>query len=111
MFPVYLKPAGRRVLLVGGGLRHPLSSVLPRKFKIAFEEGEALERLTALYTERRVPGESARTFFRRVELPVAKAALARLERLAPEAASPAGFVDLGEDHAFTPEVMDGECSA
>jgi len=72
---------------------------------------EALERLTDLYAERRTPGESARAFFQRVELPVAKAALAHLERLTPEAAAPEDFIDLGEDGAFRPEVMDGECSA
>jgi hypothetical protein len=72
---------------------------------------EALERLTDLYAEQRTPGESARAFFSRVELPVARAALAHLERLSPEAASPEDFIDLGEDHAFRPETLDGECSA
>ena len=28
-----------------------------------------------------------------------------------EDALPADFIDPGEDHAFSPEVMDGECSA
>jgi hypothetical protein len=37
--------------------------------------------------------------------------LSDLEKLAPEAASDVDFIDLAEDHAFNPEVMDGECSA
>jgi hypothetical protein len=41
----------------------------------------------------------------------AKAALADLEKMNPEDALPADFIDPGEDHAFNPEVMDGECSA
>ena len=40
-----------------------------------------------------------------------KAVLADLERLAPEDALPADFIDLGEDAEFAPEVLDGECSA
>ena len=33
------------------------------------------------------------------------------KELAPEAATDVDFIDLAEDHAFNPEVMDGECSA
>jgi hypothetical protein len=31
--------------------------------------------------------------------------------LTPESARPEDFVDLGDDSAFSPEVMDGECRA
>ena len=41
----------------------------------------------------------------------ARAALADLEKMTAEDALPADFIDPGEDHAFNPEVMDGECSA
>ena len=106
------RPAPHYFVLVGGGTTDGVTTFGRVAATVPARRAfEALERLTDLYTETRVPGESARTFFRRVELPVAKAALAHLERLAPEAASPADFIDLGEDHAFTPEVMDGECSA
>ena len=71
---------------------------------------EAVERLAQLYTDEHAPGESPIAFFRRVDLGVAKATLADLERLAPEAATPEDFVDIGEETAFQPEVMDGECS-
>jgi sulfite reductase beta subunit-like hemoprotein len=72
---------------------------------------DALERLIALYVGERGAGESATTFFGRVEVGRVKQALADLERLTPEDALPDDFIDLGEDAEFTPEVMDGECSA
>ena len=56
-------------------------------------------------------GETATAFFGRVDLPRLKQVLADLERLAPEDAVPADFIDLGEDAEFAPEVLDGECSA
>ena len=72
---------------------------------------EALERLLALYTAERTDGETATAFFGRAQLPRLKQVLADLEPLAPEDAVPADFIDLGEDAAFAPEVLDGECSA
>ena len=39
-----------------------------------------------------------------------KSALADLEKLEAAQAVEADFIDLGETHAFTPEVMDGECA-
>ena len=47
---------------------------------------EAVERLVALYTAEGGPGETARSFFRRLEIPRAKALLADLEELSPETA-------------------------
>ena len=72
---------------------------------------QALERLIDLYARDRTPGESATGFFGRVELDLVKNELADLERLQPGDAVPADFMDLGEATEFTPEVMDGECSA
>jgi sulfite reductase (NADPH) hemoprotein beta-component len=72
---------------------------------------EAVERLIALYTAERRPGESATEFFGRIDVPRVKALLADLEVLTVEAAAPADYVDLGEDHAFTVDVQEGECSA
>ena len=57
------------------------------------------------------PDETAPAFFGRIEPARARAAIADLEKMTAEDALPPDFVDLGEDHAFTPEVMDGECSA
>jgi len=72
---------------------------------------EAVERLVALYAAEKTPGESAPSFFRRVELPRVKAALAELEALTPETAEPRDFVDLGEDAEFKVEAGEGECMA
>ncbi len=72
---------------------------------------EAIERLLQLYAAERAHGESARAFFHRLETARARAAVADLEQLTSDDVLPQDFVDPGEDHAFTPEVMDGECSA
>jgi sulfite reductase (NADPH) hemoprotein beta-component len=72
---------------------------------------EAIDRLLHLYQEERSHGESARTFFHRVDVARAKAAVADLEQLTPEDVLPQDYIDPGEDRAFNPEVMDGECSA
>lgn len=106
------RPAPHYFVLVGGGTANGVTTFGRVAATVPARRAfEALERLTDLYAETRAPGESARAFFQRVELPVARAALAHLERLAPEAAAPEDFIDLGEDHAFRPEVLDGECSA
>ena len=72
---------------------------------------EAVDRMLRLYYEERTAGETATAFFHRVEPAHAKAAIADLERMTAEDVLPADFVDPGEDHAFNPVVMDGECSA
>ncbi len=70
-----------------------------------------VERLVALYTAERVDGETARAFFRRVQLTRVKALLADLETLTPEDAAPADFIDLGEETEFKVETQEGECMA
>jgi sulfite reductase beta subunit-like hemoprotein len=72
---------------------------------------EAVDRLLRLYQDERTNGETAPAFFQRVDTARARAALADLEQMTPEDALPADYIDPGEDHAFNPEVMDGECSA
>jgi len=72
---------------------------------------EAVDRLVDLYQAERREGERLPDFFRRVDVARVKEALAHLERLTDADARPEDFIDLAEDHAFTPEVMDGECSA
>ena len=106
------RPAPHYFVMVGGGVgaegaafgRHVATVPARRSF-------EALERLIQLYRREAAPEETALTFFRRAEAPALKAVLADLEKLAPEAATDTDFIDLAEDHAFNPEVMDGECSA
>ena len=72
---------------------------------------DAVSRMLELYREERTPGESASAFFLRVDPARARAAVADLEKMTADAALPTDYIDPGEDHAFSPEVMDGECSA
>ena len=106
------RPAPHYFVMVGGGTadgvttfgRHVATVPARRAFL-------ALDRLVQLYRDEGAPSESPLVFFRRVEAPKVKALLADLEKLTPEATSDTDFIDLAEDHAFNPEVMDGECSA
>ncbi|BDG01188.1 nitrite/sulfite reductase [Anaeromyxobacter oryzae] len=71
---------------------------------------EALDRLVALYAADRAVGESAPAFFARVDPARARAVLADLAELAPDALRPEDLVDLGDAAAFRPESGDGECA-
>ena len=53
----------------------------------------------------------ATSYFARVDVSRVKEELADLETLTERDATEADFIDLGEVNAFSPEVMDGECSA
>mgnify|MGYP003346887365 FL=1 len=57
------------------------------------------------------PDEPLGAFFRRLPPARATAALADLAELQPETMTDLDYVDLGEDRAFNPEVMDGECAS
>jgi sulfite reductase beta subunit-like hemoprotein len=72
---------------------------------------EVVDRLVALYTREKGEGESADAFFARVPLRVIKIELGDLERITPDDATADDFVDLGEAAEFSPEVLEGECSA
>jgi sulfite reductase (NADPH) hemoprotein beta-component len=72
---------------------------------------DAVDRMLELYKEERTLGETAPAFFHRIDPARARAAVADLERMTTDDVQPADYIDPGEDHAFTPEVMDGECSA
>ena len=72
---------------------------------------EAIERLLALYKERRDVGESLGAFFRRVPPAVATDALKDLARMLPDEPTANDFVDLGETHTFEMLVMEGECAS
>jgi sulfite reductase (NADPH) hemoprotein beta-component len=110
------KVGGRAVpqyfVLVGGGVDDAGARFGRLAAKVpARRVPQALERLVALYRAGRSEGETATAFFSRVKVEEAKAALAGLGELAPEAARPEDFVDLGEDQDFKPESMEGECAA
>ncbi len=73
---------------------------------------EALDRLLTLYRdEREGPEESLGAFFRRVPPARATAALSDLAEIVPGTLTDTDYMDLGEDRAFNPEVMDGECAS
>ena len=72
---------------------------------------DALDRLLDLYRDHRQGEEELGAFFRRVPPSMATDALKDLSILLPDEATDQDFIDLAETQAFTPEVMDGECSA
>jgi sulfite reductase beta subunit-like hemoprotein len=72
---------------------------------------EAVDRLIALYRAERHGDEGLAVFMRRADAGRLKAALSDLEGITEETADPSDFIDLAEDKAFTPEVLEGECSA
>ena len=70
----------------------------------------ALERLVRLYAAEKSEGETALSFFRRIEISRVKLLLADLETLTASTAGPDDYIDLSETTAFRPETMDGECA-
>jgi sulfite reductase beta subunit-like hemoprotein len=99
-------------VMVGGGVTDGQAHFARLAAKVpARRSGEALERLVGLYKSEGLPGETAKAFFRRVEIPKVKALLADLEALTPENAKPTDFQDLGENEAFEVGTLEGECSA
>ena len=72
---------------------------------------DAVDRLLGLYRDHRQGDEELGAFFRRVPASMATDALKDLSQLLPDEATDQDFIDLAETQAFTPEVMDGECSA
>src|SRR5258706_1325855 len=95
-------------VMVGGGAHDRGASFARLAAKVpARRIPQVVERLIDLYARERNPGESATTYFGRVELDVVKGTLADLQRLQPGDAVQADFLDLGEAAGFAPEVMDG----
>jgi sulfite reductase (NADPH) hemoprotein beta-component len=72
---------------------------------------DAVDRLLALYRDHRDGDEELGAFFRRVPPSMATDALKDLAQLLPNEIGEQDLIDLGENQAFNPEVMDGECSA
>ena len=72
---------------------------------------DAVDRLLGLYRDSVKGKRNSGAFFRRVPPSMATDALKDLATLLPNEATDEDFVDLAETQAFTPEVMDGECSA
>lgn len=99
-------------VMVGGGVQDEAAHFARLAAKIPARRcADAMERLVSLYRDERAPDESGVAFFHRIELARVKALLADLAVLSPDAAHEDDYVDLGEQAAFHPEVMEGECSA
>jgi sulfite reductase beta subunit-like hemoprotein len=106
------RPAPHYFVMLGGGTDDSGTTFGWRAATIPARRGlEAVERLVALYQSERSGLETPLTFFRRVSPAMVKSTLADLEQLTPDTAPPETFIDLAEDRAFQPEIMDGECSA
>jgi sulfite reductase beta subunit-like hemoprotein len=106
------RPAPHYFVMIGGGTSESAATFGRHVATIPARRGDAaVERLVQLYRDEHTPGESALAFFQRVEAGVVKTALQGLDRLTPEDAQPQDFIDLAEDTAFDPTVMEGECSA
>ena len=99
-------------VMVGGGVDADGASFGRVAAKIpARRAPEAVDRLVALFQAERRDGERLADFLRRIDVARIKPVMADLERLTEADALPEDFIDLAEDHAFAPEVLDGECSA
>jgi sulfite reductase beta subunit-like hemoprotein len=73
---------------------------------------DAVDRLLLLYRDKRESAdESLGAFFRRVPPALATEALKDLAELLPNQVTSEDFIDLGENTAFNPEVMEGECAS
>jgi sulfite reductase beta subunit-like hemoprotein len=106
------KPVPQYFVMVGGGPEGDAVRFGRLAAKIpARRLTDALERLIALYVQDRTNGESATSFFMRVDVDRVKSVLADLERMMPDSALPDDFVDLAETAEFKPEIQEGECSA
>ena len=106
------RPAPHYFVMVGGGTTAAGTTFGRHEVTIPARRCDAaLERLVQLYRDQHTEGESALGFFQRVEVATVKTALAGLDRLSPEEATPEDFIDLAEDTAFDPSVQEGECSA
>lgn len=99
-------------VMVGGGVENGAAQFGRLAAKIpARRVPEAIDRLLTLHQREGRPGEKAAAFFQRLELPQVRALLADLETLTAEDAAADDYVDLAEEKAFVPEVLEGECSA
>ena len=106
------RPVPQYFVMVGGGVTDGQAHFARIAAKVpARRSGEALERLVDLYKKEADAGETAKAFFRRVDLARVKALLGDLEQLTAEKATPGDFQDIGEDAAFEVTTLEGECSA
>jgi sulfite reductase (NADPH) hemoprotein beta-component len=106
------KPVPQYFVYVGGGFAAdgPKFGRLAGKVP-ARRVAAALERLVALYSEEKQPGETPLAFFSRVEPAKVTAKIKDLTEMDEKTAGERDFFDLGEDKAFELVEMEGECAA
>jgi sulfite reductase beta subunit-like hemoprotein len=106
------KPVPQYFVYVGGGFAPdgPKFGRIAGKVP-ARRVPETLERLVAMYTEQKQPGETPLAFFMRIEPAKVTARIKDLTELDAAAAKPEDFVDLGDSKAFELVEMEGECAA
>jgi sulfite reductase (NADPH) hemoprotein beta-component len=102
--PQYFVLAGGGVSPTGATFGRLVAKVPARR------AAEALDRLSKLFADERLPNETAAAFFHRVDVRRLTALLDDLEGLTTQTAEPQDFIDLAETSAFRPETMDGECA-
>ncbi len=106
------RPVPQYFVMVGGGTTDVGASFARTAAKIpARRIPEALERLIHFYDTEKAEGESAPSFFQRIDIPRVTALLNDLQQITPEQTTPEDFIDLAETGEYAPEVMEGECSA
>ena len=88
-------------VMVGGGVHDDGARFARLAAKVpARRLPETIDRLLDLFKAEHAEGETARSYFQRVEVARLKAVLADLEALAPGEAKPEDFVDLGDQGEF-----------
>ena len=99
-------------VLIGGGTTAEGASFGRLAAKVpARRIPQVVERLIGLYANEKQEGESANTFFARLDVKRVQKELLDLQTFTEADAVPLDFVDLAETGEFVPEVMEGECSA
>jgi sulfite reductase beta subunit-like hemoprotein len=106
------KPVPQYFVYVGGGF----AADGPKFGRIAGKvparrAAAAIERLVAMYSEQKQPGETPLAFFTRIETAKVTAQIKDLTELDEKTATERDFFDLGEDKAFELVEMEGECAA
>lgn len=106
------KPVPQYFVFIGGGFDEsgPKFGRIAGKVP-ARRVPQALERLVALYSEEKQPGETPLAFFSRIEPAKVGARLKDLGELDAASAKAEDFVDFGESKAFEVVEMEGECAA
>ena len=106
------RPAPQYFVMVGGGVDDGIDDLRPARRDVPARRAPKRSSgwCGSIATKAR-RSESPLAFFRRSKCRGSRRCSPISRSSTPETASETDFIDLAEDHAFKPEVMDGECSA